>query len=415
MKLDRNIIFAGRTCEKAEIMRRIENAQHEASVTGIGIYDVDMDEKVGQSFVELLKNDAGRQWKNINITRCGGMSVAKVVATIMALPNVRKFSLEGVTIEQEELEKHLHSLLEHGCEASLEDFTLRRCRISAPIASALCRYHNLISLDLSGCTIDSDEVVYELARGIQENSKLETLSLLECRMVDSQVQTILEAFHHHLSLRDVNIGNNKCEVKGMAALANLLKSNDIPISTLALSSCKPDISMLTSALAENTTIRRLDLTFNGLDDCDITLLSESLCINSTLQQLDLEGNKITDAGLCGFCLQLPEMKGLKKILLADNSVGEEGALALAHALRFNMTLEECDIGGRLRCPLDVLEDLDYYLDLNWGGRRILADEDFSLALWPNVIERAASQAGALGRNHLDIINYMIQGPALLQR
>lgn len=108
----------------------------------------------------------------------------------------------------------------------------------------------------------------------------------------------------------------------------------------------------TSALAQNRTLRTLNLYNNKIGCQGAKCLAAALQVNSSLQQLHLGGNHIGDKGAHFLADALVVNKGLSKIWLNRNRIGDNGAHRLANALACNyaprqITLEEnhisCDM------------------------------------------------------------------------
>lgn len=74
-----------------------------------------------------------------------------------------------------------------------------------------------------------------------------------------------------------------------------------------------------------------------------------------LDTLDLTGLGIADAGAMGMARVLEQSPGLRRVVLADNKIGEEGGAALAAAMTLNTTLQvrlvtRCDTGFVMEAP-----------------------------------------------------------------
>jgi Ran GTPase-activating protein (RanGAP) involved in mRNA processing and transport len=90
-----------------------------------------------------------------------------------------------------------------------------------------------------------------------------------------------------------------------------------------------------TALAQNRTIRFLNLRCSGCDDGGATALAAVLKENSTLQTISLNDDNICDVGAKALAEALKENGSVQKIYLNDNNISDEGAIALADALRGN--------------------------------------------------------------------------------
>lgn len=97
------------------------------------------------------------------------------------------------------------------------------------------------------------------------------------------------------------------------------------------------IQLLAALLKRFPTIKNLIVEGNPLSDCEQFHL---LCQNSTLTSLSLRNNKITDKGAVRIAKNLGDVDQPCPVILnlSFNRIGDEGAKALAKALRYNRSL-----------------------------------------------------------------------------
>jgi hypothetical protein len=88
-----------------------------------------------------------------------------------------------------------------------------------------------------------------------------------------------------------------------------------------------DVALLASALAQSTSLRKLDLGDSGLRDDDMRTLARALSGNRTLLSLDLRQNYITCRGARALARALPSTR-IEQLVLRRNLIADEGALAL---------------------------------------------------------------------------------------
>ncbi|KAL9185900.1 hypothetical protein ACHAXT_003677 [Thalassiosira profunda] len=96
---------------------------------------------------------------------------------------------------------------------------------------------------------------------------------------------------------------------------------------------------LTDALAENRTLRRLDLNSNATGNEGAKRLSDALKRNDSLHVIRLGGNQIGDEGGKWLADALKCNNTLQYIDLGSNQIGGEGCKWLSDALKHNNTLE----------------------------------------------------------------------------
>ena len=97
------------------------------------------------------------------------------------------------------------------------------------------------------------------------------------------------------------------------------------------------------------TLTELDLSlldlFDGGSDAEVQRLATALVGNSTLTYLDLGDNSIGAEGARALAEMLPGNATLTTLYLGWNSIGPEGARALAELLPGNSTLKALDLYG----------------------------------------------------------------------
>jgi hypothetical protein len=82
----------------------------------------------------------------------------------------------------------------------------------------------VLNLNLSRFVGDG---VRRFARGVQSNKTLQRLIVSDCNLIDKQVAQVIQAFHHHPSIQEVDLSCNKCRSDGMDALVQLLETTHL--------------------------------------------------------------------------------------------------------------------------------------------------------------------------------------------
>jgi hypothetical protein len=107
-----------------------------------------------------------------------------------------------------------------------------------------------------------------------------------------------------------------------------------------------DISQfLTPELSLPSSIRKLCLSYNGIDDAGMTALSKSLGKCSSLESLTLHRNNIGAAGVTALAEVLESNHELLELDMAYNNVGEAGAHSLSKALVSATRLTNINLAG----------------------------------------------------------------------
>jgi len=89
----------------------------------------------------------------------------------------------------------------------------------------------------------------------------------------------------------------------------------------------------------------VDLRNNSIGDEGAIALAEALKSNRTITNVNLGWNSIGIKGAIALAEALKVNKTIKEINLWHNSIGDEGALALAEALKANNTIEKINLGA----------------------------------------------------------------------
>ncbi|XP_068687320.1 NLR family CARD domain-containing protein 3-like isoform X3 [Montipora foliosa] len=97
-------------------------------------------------------------------------------------------------------------------------------------------------------------------------------------------------------------------------------------------------AILSHAMATNSTVKELDLSFNGIGHSGAAALAKAVEINSTLTQLNLFANGIGDSGAATLAKAVEINSTLTELDLSYNGIGDSGAAALAKAVEINSTL-----------------------------------------------------------------------------
>ena len=179
------------------------------------------------------------------------------------------------------------------------------------------------------------------------------------------------------------------------------------------------IRQLASSLGNHSSLQVLTARDNGITDADFELLAPALLAHPTLTDLDLSSNEISQPAVVANIISNNSV--LQKLSLLDNCIYIHANFqSIAVALRSNSTLKvmaltgirsldgeseimglESEIleenyqleyltltDGQSLDSLEMKQKMMYLCNFNRGGRKILQDRSFSLALRPLVLERA---------------------------
>ncbi|KAL0237753.1 hypothetical protein GEMRC1_012227 [Eukaryota sp. GEM-RC1] len=126
---------------------------------------------------------------------------------------------------------------------------------------------------------------------------------------------------------------------------------EIPVKREVNSNYEIDLSKLKPRLREvleeirNGSVSEVSLGNNSIGTEGAIALAGALKVNSTVTKIDLWGNSIGNEGAIALADALKVNSTVTQINLGYNSIGTEGAIALADALKVNSTVTKIDLGG----------------------------------------------------------------------
>ena len=157
-----------------------------------------------------------------------------------------------------------------------------------------------------------------LCCSLKECLNKETFSLQHTKMSDFEIRVLSDYIQINCKVTEIN-------------LPNCLTDNIIAVSTIS------------SCLKSNSTLYKLNLSNNQINDDGVKILVEALTVHATLRKLDMSHNAISDDGVLFISEFLESNKLLLELSLAKNIITDKGAKTLAEALQMNTTLNELDI------------------------------------------------------------------------
>ena len=196
------------------------------------------------------------------------------------------------------------------------------------------------------CKQDNSSFQADLVRELGSSLELKTLRRRNCKINAANAVVLADVLKSNTTVTKLDLHHNFIDDACLASLAEMLKSN----TTLTkLNLCSADFgaagaASLAEALKSNTTLTKLNLSVNTIYDAGAAALAEALKSNTGLTELVLHLICIGDAGAAGLAEALKSNTTLTKLDLSGNGrIGAAGAAGLAEALKSNTTLTKLDV------------------------------------------------------------------------
>ncbi|XP_074073482.1 NACHT, LRR and PYD domains-containing protein 12-like isoform X2 [Macrotis lagotis] len=203
------------------------------------------------------------------------------------------------TFFKEEKIKFLCKFLEDP-NCKIERLRLQSCHFNTEcfqnLFSALNSNKSLKNLDLSKTFFKKQEDINLLGKAFENrNCKIETLSLQSCHFNTECSQNFFSALKSNESLKNLDLSKTLFDkVKDINLLGKVLENPNCKIEALSLKNCKisyTDLETFFSALSSNKSLKNLDLRQNSFKKEDIELLCKALGNqNSNIEELRLSCN-----------------------------------------------------------------------------------------------------------------------------
>jgi hypothetical protein len=207
------------------------------------------------------------------------------------------------------------------------------------LAMVLHANTTLRQLDLGGNELGA-ESVKEMVKALKTNTTFRTVTL------DGAV----------LSIAELTLLKNRFDVESATMLAKISAERGIMLSgmrrdqTEASFSSKglqpADAILIGSDLQFMALVTTLSLWDNSIGDEGAKAIAEALKVNEVVTTLDLRGgNNIGDEGVIAIAEALKVNAVVTTLSLGSNNIGDEGAIAIAEALKANAVVTILSLGG----------------------------------------------------------------------
>eukprot|EP00731_Ephydatia_muelleri_P004597 Em0002g773a len=225
----------------------------------------------------------------------------------------------------------------------------------------------LESLDLSRNTIDNKRASC-LGMMLKENNTLKKRNLWECKLQPEGLEEVIKGVQVNAMLETLYLSFITIDNKGASCLGMMLKENNT-LKKLNLWGCnlQPEgFEEVIKGVQFNAKLETLVLSGNTIDNNRASCLAHALKHNATLSELMLEECGLSDEAICELCGGLKWCK-LKKVDLGYNRFGDQGAKGLADVLQDHSTLEELDVRS---CDKMSDDGVQYLMDATMSNTRV---------------------------------------------
>ncbi|OQS07428.1 hypothetical protein THRCLA_00568 [Thraustotheca clavata] len=197
---------------------------------------------------------------------------------------------------------------------------LSLCYNGITSAIPLFKWTNLVSLDLSGNTME-DMGIMELSTQVLPHLKLlQHLYLVSCGFTDQAAESLLEVLAKNQNIVTLNISRNYLSSAVSAYLAHFLAHNssitELHINSIGLGDSGGQCNLLYTAIKSNLSLQQLSIGENRLRDAGAVPLFSALIhrsANAGYKSVDLRGNLISDKGLMGFAAVVESVTRKRKL------------------------------------------------------------------------------------------------------
>jgi Ran GTPase-activating protein (RanGAP) involved in mRNA processing and transport len=365
----------------------IVNAKEDDNITELAFICVPFREETVEQVVDLLQR---RKWKSVLISNCTGDMELMLHALFQE--HVEELEIRSLA----KLDDTVGWAIGNGLSSnnSLKKLTLSIVTLSNEAVTAMnkgmIKTPNLESIRLSCCTI-KENALGSVSEFLGRASRLQAIKVDSCKLGDKQVASLIKAIQFHPQLAQVLVSYNKCGSSTMSTISELLLAEHCKLSTLDIGRQYDedrymDLGPFISALRKNESLRSLDLSYSNIRSSDMIALASTLKETSKLEKLYLCGNKLSVESIRAIASVLPRNRRLKRLWLTGNqNFDQKRAEELLKGLRDNMTLEDIMLPQWLP---EYSREIEYYMDINKGGRKLFRVPSVPGSVWPHVLERA---------------------------
>ncbi|PIK52516.1 hypothetical protein BSL78_10614 [Apostichopus japonicus] len=225
------------------------------------------------------------------------------------------------------------------------------------ISMALVTNTSVTTLDLEDNWIEGDGGAY-VAEMLKENCYIASLDMSENKLRSKGAKAIGEMLQQNTCLKKLQLRGNEFKDRDARFLTDALKSNyfmkELVLNHNEFGEVGGEIlgEVLLTVVnpvsnARKISLKKLDLSWNGFGDEGALAMAEALKFNSSVEWIDLSNNRVTDEGALVLSKGIEVNDVLKTLKLTLNPLTAAGAMALLLAIEknTNSSLQELDLTG----------------------------------------------------------------------
>ncbi|XP_063814096.1 NACHT, LRR and PYD domains-containing protein 3-like [Pseudophryne corroboree] len=225
-------------------------------------------------------------------------------------------------------------------QCQIKELGLDNCGLTSSccddLRSVITTHHSLTRLELSHNAL-GDSGVNLLCEGLRHPAcTLQELMLQWCGLTSSCCDDLYSAITTNRSLTKLDLSGSILQNCGIKRLCEGLKHPACTLQDLTLYRCGLTPSYcddLRSAITTNSSLIRLHLSQNALEDSGIKLLCEGLKHPAcTLQELTLQGCALTSSCCDDLRSLITTNRSLTRLSLSQNALGDSGIKLLCEGL-----------------------------------------------------------------------------------